>query len=296
MLAMIWGFSFLLIKLSTEAFAPPQLSLLRILSGAAVLLAVLLLRRDRLPRGRTWLHLAVAAFFLNVLPFTLFGYAELRISSTLASICNATTPLWAMVVAMVALQEDRPTRARLGGLLIGFIGVLTVLNAWQGFAGHDLAGTAMALVGSACYPIGWVYVRRTLADRSGSHLSLSTGQLLIGTAQLAVITPLVSGLPTAFPTGPFLAVITLGVAGTAVALLLQYRLVAEVGPTIGQMVTYFIPLVATVAGVTLLGEELTWTTPVGAVIVLIGAALTQSKRRTGVRQPPRAEPATAETR
>lgn len=297
-LAVIWGFSFLLIKLGTEAFAPLQISLLRILSGAAVLLAALLMRRDRLPRGaRTWLHLAVAAVFLNVLPFTLFGYAELRISSTLAGICNATTPLWGMLVAMVALREDRPTRARFGGLLLGFIGVLTVLNAWQGFVGHDLLGTALALIASASYAVGWAYVRRTLANNPGSHLSLSTGQLLIGAAQLVVITPMFTTMPTTFPAGPLIAVLALGVVGTGVAFLLQYRLVAEVGPTTGQMVTYFIPIIATIAGVTLLGEELIWTTPVGAVIVLAGALLTQTRHRVSVEAPPsRAEPATAETR
>ncbi|MER6309497.1 DMT family transporter [Streptomyces sp. NPDC001657] len=280
-LALIWGFSFLFIKVGTQSFAPLQVTLGRVTFGALVLLTILLIKRERLPRSaRTWGHLAVAAFFLNVLPFSLFAYSELTIPSTLAGICNATSPLWGMALSVVALSEDRPTRRRVAGLGIGFLGVLTVLGAWQGFAGTDLTGTAMALGASLSYPIGWIYVRRTLAGASHSHLSMSSTQLLLATAQLAVITPLFTTAPTGYPILPMLAVFALGALGTGFAFLLQYGLVAEVGPTTAQMVTYFVPVIATAAGVALLNERLSWNTPVGALIVLAGAALTQAKPRT----------------
>ncbi|MGW1076971.1 DMT family transporter [Streptomyces sp. NPDC002537] len=279
-LALIWGFSFLFIKVGTDGFAPLYVSLGRMLSGTAVLGVALAVKRERLPRGaRVWGHLAVAAFLLNALPFTLFAYAELSIPSTLAGICNATTPLWGMVLSMVALSEDRPTRRRFAGLGIGFLGVLTVLGVWQGFSGQDPAGTAMALVASASYAVGWIYVRRTLSSTGHSHLSTAGGQLLLGTVQLAVVAPLCSPLPTSFPTASVLAVFALGALGTGVAFLVQYGLVAEVGPTTATLTTYFTPVVAAVAGVALLGERLAWNTPVGAVIVLAGAALTQSRAR-----------------
>lgn len=277
-LALIWGCSFLFIKLGTDGFAPLYVSLGRMVFGTAVLLAVVAVKRERLPSGaRVWGHLAVAAFLLNSLPFTLFAYAELRVSSTLAGICNATTPLWGMVLSLVALSDDRPTRRRVAGLGIGFLGVLTVLGAWQGFSGQDPAGTLMALVASASYAVGWVYVRRHLSSSGGSHLAMSGSQLLVGTVQLAVVAPLFSPLPTSFPAVPLLAVLALGALGTGFAFLVQYGLVAEVGPTTATLTTYFIPVVATAAGVALLGEDLTWNTPVGAVIVLAGAALTQSR-------------------
>ncbi|ARZ71303.1 DMT family transporter [Streptomyces sp. HU2014] len=277
-LALIWGCSFLFIKLGTDGFAPLYVSLGRMVFGTAVLLAVVAVKRERLPSGlRVWGHLAVAAFLLNSLPFTLFAYAELRVSSTLAGICNATTPLWGMALSLVALSEDRPTRRRVAGLGIGFLGVLTVLGAWQGFSGQDPAGTLMALVASASYAVGWIYVRRNLSSTGGSHLATSGSQLLVGTVQLAVVAPLFSPLPVSFPAVPLLAVLALGALGTGFAFLVQYGLVAEVGPTTATLTTYFIPVVATVAGVALLGEELTWNTPVGAVIVLAGAALTQSR-------------------
>lgn len=279
-LSLIWGFSFLLIKVGTEGYAPFQVTFGRLLFGTAVLAAAMAVKRERLPRGaRTWGHLAVAAFLLNALPFSLFAYSELTIPSTLAGICNATSPLWGMALSLVALSEDRPTQRRVAGLGIGFLGVLTVLGVWQGFHGLDATGTAMALLASLSYPIGWIYVRRTLAGTGHSHLSMTGAQLLLATTQLALVTPLFTTLPSHFPVVPLLAIVALGALGTGLAMLLQYGIVAEVGPTTAQMVTYFIPVIATAAGVAILGESLTWSTPVGAVIVLAGAALTQAKPR-----------------
>ncbi|OQD54126.1 EamA family transporter [Streptomyces phaeoluteigriseus] len=279
-LSLIWGFSFLLIKVGTESYAPFQVTLGRLAFGTAVLAVAIAVKRERLPRGaRTWAHLTVAALLLNALPFSLFAYAELTIPSTLAGICNATSPLWGMALSVVALSEDRPTRVRVAGLGLGFLGVLTVLGAWQGFSGLDARGTALALLASLSYPVGWIYLRRTLAGSGRSPLSMTGAQLFLATLQLAVVTPLFTTLPTRFPVLPLLAIAALGALGTGLALLIQYGLVAEVGPTTAQMVTYFIPVIATAAGVALLGESLTWSTPVGAVIVLAGAALTQLRDR-----------------
>ncbi|MCX5148965.1 DMT family transporter [Streptomyces sp. NPDC058290] len=279
-LSVVWGFSFLLIKVGTEAYAPFQVALGRVLFGALALLAVLAVRREPLPRGRrTWAHLAVSALLLNTAPFSLFSYAELSIPSGLAGICNATSPLWGMALSLVALSEDRPTRRRFAGLGLGFLGVLTVLGAWQGFSGIDAKGTALALLASLCYPIGWIYVRRTLASVPGSPVALTGAQLMLSALQLLAISAAFTSAPASFPLWPTLSVIALGALGTGMALQMQYGLVAEVGPTTAQMVTYFIPVIATAAGVLLLGEQLHWNTPVGAAIVLAGAALTQTRRR-----------------
>ncbi|MEU3348891.1 DMT family transporter [Streptomyces sp. NPDC006700] len=281
-LSLVWGFSFLFMKVGTNGFAPFQVTLGRLVFGTAVLAVAMAVKRERLPRGRrTWGHLAVAAFFLNALPFSLFAYSELTIPSTLAGICNATSPLWGMALSLVALSEDRPTRVRVAGLGLGFLGVLTVLGAWQGFHGLDASGTAMALLASLSYPVGWIYVRRTLAGSTESHLSLTGGQLLLATVQLAIVTPLFTSAPDHLPVMPLLAIAALGALGTGFAMLVQYGLVAEVGPTTAQMVTYFVPVIATAAGVAVLGESLTWSTPVGAVIVLAGAALTQARPKRG---------------
>ncbi|WP_329407694.1 DMT family transporter [Streptomyces sp. NBC_00704] len=280
-LSLIWGFSFLLIKVGTGGYAPFQVTFGRLAFGTAVLAVAMAVKRERLPRGaRTWAHLTVSAFLLNALPFSLFAYAELTIPSTLAGICNATSPLWGMALSLVAFSEDRPTRLRVAGLGLGFLGVLTVLGAWQGFHGLDARGTSLALLASLSYPVGWIYLRRTLAGAGSSALSMTGAQLFLATLQLAVVTPLFTTLPARFPLLPLLATAALGALGTGLALLIQYGLVAEVGPTTAQMVTYFIPVIATAAGVALLDEPLSWSTPVGAAIVLAGAALTQVRRRS----------------
>ncbi|TDT39243.1 drug/metabolite transporter (DMT)-like permease [Streptomyces sp. BK208] len=281
LLSLVWGFSFLFMKVGTESFAPFQVTLGRLVFGTAVVAVAMAVKRERLPRGTwTWVHLAVAGLLLNALPFSLFAFSELTIPSSLAGICNATSPLWGMALSLVALSEDRPTRRRVAGLGIGFLGVLTVLGVWQGFHGLDVTGTALALLASLSYPVGWIYVRRTLAGSRHSHLSLTGAQLGLATVQLAVVTPLFTSVPTSFPVLPLLAVAALGALGTGLAFLIQYDLVAEVGPTTAQMVTYFTPVIATAAGVALLGESLSWSTPVGAAVVLAGAALTQARPRS----------------
>jgi drug/metabolite transporter (DMT)-like permease len=308
-LGLVWGFSFLFMKVGNEAFAPLQVTLGRMVFGTAVLATAVAVKRERLPRGaRTWLHLTVAAFLLNSLPFTLFATSEKTIPSMVAGICNAATPLFAMVVSVVALSEDRPSRQRFAGVGLGFIGVLTVLGAWQGFSGQDPKGTLMALTAALSYAVGWAYVRRTLSDTGASHLAVSAGQLGLGTLQLVIVTPLFTSMPHSYPAKSVLSVLALGALGTGLAFLVQYGLVAEKGPTIGSMVTYLIPIVATAAGVLLLGESLSWNEPVGAVVVLTGAALTQrrpkaaavekdvpqkSSARTPAGEPSVAEPVTA---
>lgn len=294
-LGLVWGFSFLFMKVGNEAFAPLQVTLGRMVFGTAVLAAAVAVRRDRLPRSpRVWLHLFVAAFLLNSLPFTLFATAEQTIPSMLAGICNAATPLFSMLVSLVALSEDRPSRERFVGVGVGFVGVLTVLGAWQGFSGQDPKGTLMALTAAVSYAVGWAYVRRTLTGTGGSHLAVSASQLLVGTLQLLVVTPFFTSVPDSWPAKSVLSVLALGALGTGVAFLIQYGLVAEKGPTIGAMVTYLIPIVATAAGVLLLGEALHWNEPVGAVVILAGAALTQrrpgSSRRSRRERPARRQP------
>ncbi|MFE5579421.1 DMT family transporter, partial [Streptomyces anulatus] len=204
-----------------------------------------------------------------------------------------TSPPSGIVVSVMGISDVAPTRRRVAGLGVGFLGVLTVLGAWQGFSGLDLPGTGMALLASFCYPVGWIYVRRTLAGTGSSTLALTGSQLFLGTVQLAVVTPLFTSAPTSFPLLPTLSVLALGTLGTGLALLLQYGLVQEVGPTTAQMVTYFIPVIATAAGVALLGEQLSWNTPVGALIVLVGAALTQSRARPAAPSEPSERPAAA---
>src|SRR5512135_2178032 len=130
--------------------------------------------RDPVPRDlRTWGHLFVGALLLSAGPFTLYAYGETQVSSVLAGIWNATTPLLTAAVAMLALPDERPTRARVAGLLVGFAGVLVVLGAWRGVGGHALLGNLACLAAATCYGLGFPYTRRHLAGRPESVVSLA---------------------------------------------------------------------------------------------------------------------------
>jgi drug/metabolite transporter (DMT)-like permease len=302
-LALIWGMSFLFIKEGVRAFAPLQITLGRVAIGAAVLIAVLLARRERLPRdSRTWAHLLVAAVLNNVIPFSLFGYAEQRIPSGLAGICNASAPLFAAVVGLAVLPDERLSRRRAAGLATGFAGVLMALGAWTGLTGHDLAGALMATGGGLCYGLGFPYTRRFLTRTGCSSLSLATGQLLCAAVILAVITPLLTSAPARLPATSFVSVALLGALGTGVAYVLNYGIISAVGATVATTVGYVMPLVSILAGLIILGERLTWNEPAGAAVIVAGAMLTQARpgtvqaarprRPARWRRPVRSDPAT----
>ncbi|MDB4967333.1 MAG: EamA family transporter [Myxococcales bacterium] len=276
-LTLIWGASFLFIKIGVEALAPIQVAFGRMAFGTIALLLATAVRKERLPGSlRVWAQLFVAAALLNTVPFTLFAYAEQRIPSALASIGNATTPLFTLLFALFMLPDERPTAQRTVGLVIGFAGVMVVLRAWRGLsAGPDVSGMLLVLAAAACYGLGGVYLRRNLSSSGYSSLALSAAQLLVGTLQLIVLVPLLSTTPAHIPTRAILAIFTLGAFGTGVAYLLQYGLIRTAGATVASTVTYFIPIVSIILGVLLLGEHLAWNAPVGAAIIIAGALVSR---------------------
>jgi drug/metabolite transporter (DMT)-like permease len=280
LLAAIWGLSFVLIKVGNRGFTAVQVSFGRMLFGLLALAPVVLLQRAPLPRdARTWAHLAVAAVLVNSAPFTLFALGEQRIDSLLAGIWNGTTPLFVLVVVLLTLPEERPTREGAAGLVLGFAGVLVVLGAWRGIGGGELLGSAACLGAGILYGIGFPYLRRNLATGSLTVPALAFGQLAMGTLQLALVLPFAGGVPGSFPTRPVVAVAVLGAAGTGAAYLLNYSIIRAAGATAASTVTYLVPVFATVAGVVCLGERLTWNEPVGGFVVLIGVAASQGRLR-----------------
>lgn len=283
-LALIWGSSFLFIKVAGEVLAPLQITLGRCALGALAAGAIVVARRGRLPREpRIWAHLAVASFVLNVVPFTLFGWAELYIPSALAGIANATTPLFTVLIALAVLPDERPTLRRVIGLVAGFCGVLVVLGVWRGVSGATIP-TLAAVLAAACYAAGWAYLRRFLRDTGYSTFELTTAQLVAATVQLLVLTPVFTSAPARLPVPAVLCIVGLGALGTGLAYVLQYGLIRDAGATVASTVTYLVPVVAVAIGVGLLGERLTWSEPVGAAVILAGAALvggSVGRRRRG---------------
>ncbi len=286
LLGAIWGMSFVLIKIGNRGFTPVQVSFGRMLFGLLALVPVVLAQRGRLPRDRrTWGHLFVAAVLVNSAPFTLFAFGEQHVSSLLAGIWNGTTPLFVLVVVLLTLPEERPTRERALGLALGFAGVLVVLGAWRGIGSGELVGSAACLAAAILYGIGFPYLRRNLATGVLSVPVLAFGQLAMGTLQLALVLPFAGGVPATLSAGPLAAVAALGAAGTGAAYLLNYSIIRDAGATAASTVTYLVPVFATIAGVALLGEHLTWNEPVGGLLVLLGVAASQGRLRLRPLQP-----------
>lgn len=287
LLGAIWGSSFLFIKVGLEALTPLQVAFGRLAIGAVVLLALSAATRTGLPSDRaTWRHLTVTALLFCSVPFTLFAYGETQISSILAGIVNAATPLATLVVVLLAFPEERPTPGRIAGLAIGFAGCLVVLGVWKGFGGGELVGILACVAAICCYGIAYPYTRRHLATGEGP-LAIATGQVCLGAALLlpVVALELVVGYPAPGPLGvvPIAALLALGALGSGIAYLLNTQVVIAAGGTVGSSVTYVIPVVAVAVGSAFLGEPLGWNEPLGGLVILAGVAIAegQAGRATG---------------
>ncbi len=284
-LAAIWGSSFLFIKIGISELPPLFVALGRVLGGVLALIIVAAVTRDRLPRQlRTWGHNAVVGVVGIALPFTLFAYGEQRVSSLLAGIWNSVTPLFVLPIAVAVFRTERLTSRRVAGLVLGFAGALVILGVWRGVGGSSLTGQLMCLGAAVCYGVAIPYTRKFIAPRPESGLAMSVVQLMVATALLGVIAPLVNGgfPPVLELSAPVVAsVAALGVVGTGLAFVINMSNIRRLGASAASMVTYIIPLFATLIGVLVLHEALAWFQPVGAAIVLLGVAVAQGGRLQG---------------
>ncbi|WP_433441038.1 DMT family transporter [Nonomuraea sp. CA-141351] len=285
LLAAIWGNSFFFIKVAVEVLQPLQVSFGRMAIGALVLLTAVLFGGKRLPRDpRLWGHFQIASIVLTTLPFTLFAYGEQYVSSVVAAIWNATTPLCTLAFTLL-LRSEKPTPGRVAGLGLGFAGVMVVLGVWQPLAGGQLGGSLACFGAAACYGLGGAYMGRFITGRRPEPpVVLAAGQLLSGTVQLAVVT-LLAGVPLVdlhAPASVWWSLAGLGGLGTGVAYLLLYWVQVRAGVTTTSTVTYLLPVFAAISGVAVLGESISWNQPVGALVILVAIALTQRTARRPV--------------
>lgn len=304
-LVFIWGSSFLLMKVGLESLSAVQISAIRLVTGAATILVLLWARGGSLPREPwVWGHLVVTGFLLGTLPFTLFALSETRVSSALAGIGNATTPIATVLATLAFLPGARATGSKVVAVLVGFLGVVVIMQPWTADR-PDLVGFGMALAGGACYGLGWTYNRRFLARADLGGLSQPAATLLMATV-LMVPVALVCGafqpggvssiwaydtarLGTSgieagsagggWPWLPLLAILALGIVGTGAAYILQFDVVRGAGPVVGSTITYLIPIVSVLLGVAVLGEHLGVWELVGFAIVLGAAAVINAPAR-----------------
>jgi drug/metabolite transporter (DMT)-like permease len=276
LLALIWGSAFLWIKLADRGFSPVEVTLARLAMGAAVLFAVLLARREKIPRSLPlWAHIAVAALFANAVPYLLFAVAEQTVNSSTAGIINATTPLWTVGLALAVRHQKTVTRWQAAGLIVGFAGAVLIFTPWRTASGLTSAGALECLAASVSYAVSYIYMDRFLARRGIGSVALSACQLSAASVMLAIALA-VSGVQTPHVTAESVgAVVVLGIIGTGFAYVLNYQIITSEGATVASTVTYLLPVVAIVLGVLVLNESITVIVLAGIALVLAGVALTR---------------------
>src|SRR5579863_2256276 len=186
LLALIWGSSFLWIKLADRGFSPAEVTFARLALGAAVLFPVVVVRREAVPRSPAlWAQIAVAALFANAVPYLLFAVAEQTVSSSTAGIINATTPLWTVVLALAVRHQQAVTAWQAAGLVAGFAGALLIFTPWHAASGLISAGGLECLAASVGYAVSYIYMDRFLARRGIGPVVLAACQLLCASVMLA---------------------------------------------------------------------------------------------------------------
>jgi drug/metabolite transporter (DMT)-like permease len=279
-LSAIWGSSFALIKIAVDDGVPPLwVALWRCLFGALALLAVCAIQRAPMPRDvRTWGHAAVVAALLNAVPFALFAIGEQYVSSVLAGVINATTPLMTLIFVVALVPGEQVTLRRVLGLLLGFAGVLCLLGVWRGLVGGTVTGALACLGATACYGAGFAYTRRFFSGRQGSAAALSAAQIAAATVELTVVAAATGTSPTLPGATASIALVVLGTVGTGYAFLLNLQVIRAAGPTVASTVTYVVPIWSTLIGVTLLAEPVGWNTVLGGFLVICGILVARSRR------------------
>jgi drug/metabolite transporter (DMT)-like permease len=283
-LALLWGSTFLWIKLALATLTPVQVTLIRCVLGAGALTIACLTTGHRLPRdGAIWRRIFIAAFFCNALPFAMFSIGEQSVDSGVAGVLNATTPLWSLLLGIV-MGTERPVRPiRLGGLLLGFGGVLVIFAPWDR-SGHVGWDALVIVAAAASYAVGFAYMGRTLVGKGFPTIALSASQL-IAAAILTALTLPAGGLAPLHPHPKGLvAVAILGIFATGATFHLTYRIIADEGATNAATVGYLLPIVSVGLGAVVLDEAFSLRIAAGMVVVLGGVGLTRRKpRRSGSR-------------
>ncbi len=274
-LAVLWGPSFFFIKIAVSEIPPLTLVLGRVGIAAGLLYLLLRLQGQRLPKfGPIWKHFAVIGFFSNALPFTLFNWSELHISSALASILNGTTPLFTMALAHFFVTDDRMTPLKSVGALMGFSGlVLLIAPSLFGGVHATTLGLIAATSAAASYGIALVYTRKYLSGLP--RLVGPTAQLLMATVYIAPLA-LIIEQPWTGPIPSWSAVgslLFLAVLGTGVAFVFYYRLLERTSATFVSMVTYLVPVVGLALGVFILNEQPGWNAYAGGALILLGVMI-----------------------
>ncbi len=294
--ALVWGSSFLFMKVALGGLSPVQVASARLWFGALTLVGVVLVLRRPWPRDRrAWAHLGVLAVLLCVVPFLLFAWAGQYLASGLSSILNATTPLMTSVAVAALLPAERLTAQQRAGLAVGAVGVVVVVGPWTylgaGAVAAPLPAVLACLGATACYGVGMTYLRRFVMPLGLPPESVAAGQILVAALLMALAAPFVATGPVTLTWPVVLSAVALGALGTGLAYVWNTRVVVAWGAQRASTVTYLTPVVGVLLGIVVLGERLHWYEPVGGLLVVLGVVVAQRAGRRSAPVPTMPAPA-----
>ena len=276
----IWGCSFIFIKGGLEFLTPFGVAFIRCALGAITLYTFAKVKKIELPRGKAALfHIWIVCLLLNVFPGIFFALAETKVTSILAGIINAVTPLMTLLAILLVNREEKPKLTQIVGLLLGFTGVLVVLGAWNGLGDNPWWAVAILLLAVTCYGFSFPYTRRFVLPLGLRTEAIVAQQLILASATLLPLYLFDGIAKDQYRIGPVLSMLALGVFGSGFAYLWNFKVMQIAGSAIASSVTYLTPVVAVIVGIIFLGERITWNEPVGALVVLLGAAIAQERIR-----------------
>ena len=277
LLSAVWGVSFLLIRIAGDSLPPVWVGFLRCTIGALLLWCVLAISRRPLPSREFLPWMVLVALFNNAIPFVLFAWGERFIPSSTAAVINATTPIWTVMISL-AVYRAHVTRLMIAGAVLSFAGVVLVVSghnpgtdtgANSGQGPGFVTGVLLIVFASLGYAIATVLAKAKL--RGIDPIGLATSQLTLASLLLLPIA-LVGVHPTHIRVSAFAAVATLGIAGSGIAYLLYYNLLAHVSATHVVAVTYLLPIWGLFWG-WLAHEAIGWTAYCGVAVVIAGLLL-----------------------
>jgi drug/metabolite transporter (DMT)-like permease len=270
LLAAIWGSSFLFMRIAAPELGPFLLMALRTGIAGVVLLPLLFIYKQQKSISGHWFAIFIGSLFNTTIPFVLFGYAVLTLTAGLSSILNATTPMFAAIVAYFWLK-DKLSISAIVGLVVGFLGVYILMSDKLSGQQQQYILPTLAILGATlCYGIGANFTKKYL--QGIKPLALATSSQLCAAGVLIPIS--LFNLPSELPSfSAILAVSTLGVLCTGVAYVIFFRLIAEMGPAKAVSVTYLIPVFGLIWGILFLDEKITSAIILGCVVILLGVGL-----------------------
>lgn len=277
----IWGSSFLFMKVALGGLSPAQVAWSRLVLGAVTLGIFVAVRRETLPRRLVvWMHMFVLALSFCVVPFLLFSWAQQHVTSGLASIYNATTPIMTAVMAWAVFRVEKLRIVQIAGILIGILGVMVIIAPRQGLEPDQSLIAQFAILGAtACYGFSLAYMRRFTSNSGMTPLVFSFLNIGLAAAIMIALTPLIALAPVRLDAAIIVCLVLLGCLGTGVAYIWNQNVLRAWGPTRASTVTYITPVVGVVLGAVVLGETVSWNEPVGALVVFLGILLAQDRLR-----------------